>query len=54
MRQNRRPKIYFATQVASNPPTIVLITNGPELLDNTYQRYLLKTFRDELPSTMCR
>jgi GTP-binding protein len=49
MRQNRRPKIYFATQVASNPPTIVLITNGPELIDNTYQRYLLKTFRDELP-----
>jgi len=26
----------------------VLITNGPELLDNTYQRYLIKTFRDRL------
>ena len=49
MRQNRRAKIYYATQVASNPPTIVLITNGPELIDNTYLRYLLKTFRDELP-----
>lgn len=49
MRQNRRPKIYFATQVGSNPPTIVLITNGPDLIDNTYQRYLVKTFRDELP-----
>ena len=31
------------------PPTIVLFTNGPELFDNTYQRYLLKTFRDHLP-----
>ena len=49
MRQNRRPKIYFGTQVAANPPTIVLFTNGPDLLDNTYQRYLVKTFRDQLP-----
>jgi GTP-binding protein len=49
LRQNRRPKIYYATQVAANPPTIVLFTNGPELFDNTYQRYLLKTFRDQLP-----
>lgn len=49
MRQNRRPKIFYATQVATNPPTIVLITNGPELFDNTYQRYLLKMFRDHLP-----
>src|SRR5205823_11079843 len=49
MRQNRRAKIFYATQVASNPPTVVLFTNGPELFDNTYQRYLLKTFRDQLP-----
>jgi GTP-binding protein len=48
-RRNRRPKVFFATQVASHPPTIVLFTNGPELFDNTYQRYLLKTFRDHLP-----
>ncbi|MFN4257774.1 MAG: ribosome biogenesis GTPase Der [Gemmataceae bacterium] len=49
LRSNRRPKIYFGTQVASQPPTIVLFTNGPELFDNTYQRYLLNTFRDQLP-----
>jgi GTP-binding protein len=49
LRQNRRPKVYFATQVASNPPTIVLFTNGPDLFDNTYQRYLLNAFRDQLP-----
>jgi GTP-binding protein len=48
MRQNRRPKIYYGTQVATNPPTIVLFTNGPSLFDNTYQRYLVKTFRDHL------
>ncbi len=49
MRQNRRPKVYYATQVATNPPTIVLFTNGPQLFDNTYERYLLKHLRDRLP-----
>jgi GTP-binding protein len=48
-RMNRRPKVFFATQAATHPPTIVLFTNGPELFDNTYQRYLVKTFRDTLP-----
>ena len=46
VRSNRLPKVYYATQVAIHPPTIVLFTNGPELFDNTYQRYLLKTLRD--------
>lgn len=49
LRQNRRPKIYYATQVGSNPPTIVLMTNGPELFDDPYRRFLLKMFRDHLP-----
>jgi GTP-binding protein len=49
MRQNRRPKVYFATQVATNPPTVVLFTNGPQLFDNTYERYILKFLRDRLP-----
>jgi GTP-binding protein len=49
MRQNRRPKVYFGTQAGTNPPSIVLMTNGPALFDNTYLRYLEKTFRDQLP-----
>ena len=49
LRHNRRPKVFYATQVGTHPPTVVLFTNGPELFDNTYQRYLLKTFRDRLP-----
>jgi GTP-binding protein len=51
MRQNRRPKVTYATQVATNPPTMVLFTNGPELFDATYRRYLLKALRDHLPFT---
>ncbi len=38
MRQNRQGRIYFATQAATNPPLLVLFTNGPQLFDNTYQR----------------
>jgi GTP-binding protein len=49
LRHNRRPRIFYCTQVATHPPTLVLFTNGPELIDNTYQRYLLKTFRNYLP-----
>src|SRR5262245_1475452 len=49
LRQNRQCKIYYATQVAANPPSIVLFTNGPELFDNVYQRYLLKYLRDHSP-----
>lgn len=48
-KQNRRPKVFYATQVSANPPTIVLMTNDPELFSNTYRRFLLKEFRDHLP-----
>jgi GTP-binding protein len=48
-RQNRRPKVFYATQVGVYPPTLVLFTNGPELFDNTYRRYLETVFHDHLP-----
>lgn len=47
--QNRRPKIYYATQVGVQPPTIVLFVNNPAAISKPYQRYLLGKFRDELP-----
>jgi GTP-binding protein len=49
VRENRRPKIYYATQVGERPPTIVLFANRPSLFDATYRRYLLGVFRDNLP-----
>ncbi len=45
---HRRPKIYFATQAATQPPTIVLFCNMPKAFTRPYQRYLLNFFRDEL------
>lgn len=49
MYQNRRPKILFATQVATAPPTIVLMCNEPRAFSNDYRRYLLGVLRDYLP-----
>jgi GTP-binding protein len=46
VRFNRVPKMYFAAQVAAHPPTIVLVTNGPDLFDRTYVKYLTKQVRD--------
>jgi GTPase len=46
--QNRRPKIYYATQAAIQPPTIVLFCSQPQAIARPYQRYLLGTVRDQL------
>lgn len=49
LRKNRRAKIYFATQVSTEPPTIVLKCNDPVLLDEGWKRYLLGVLHEELP-----
>ncbi len=46
--QNRRPKIYYGTQVGIEPPTLVLFCNEPAALAKPYQRYLLGAVRDQL------
>ena len=49
MRSNRRARIFFATQIATSPPTIVVKCNDPRLIDKGWQRYLLGSFHEELP-----
>jgi len=34
------PKIYYATQVAVRPVSILLFVNKPELFDEIYQRFV--------------
>lgn len=48
-RQNKRPKIFYGTQVATEPPTIVLKCNDPSLFDESWKRYLLGVLREALP-----
>src|SRR6266576_6533907 len=43
-----RPKIFYATQVGVQPPTIVLMCNEPRGFTEQYRRFLLRVLRDNL------
>ncbi|MCM1990899.1 ribosome biogenesis GTPase Der [Oceanirhabdus seepicola] len=43
---NNRLKIYYATQVATKPPTFVFFVNNPQLLHFSYRRYLENQLRN--------
>jgi GTPase len=47
-RQGRQGKIYYGTQVASQPPTITLFVNNPDLFNESYRRYIERQFRQHL------
>ena len=49
--RGRPVRIYFATQVDTAPPTIVLSTSSPESLSAPYKRYLLSSLRKNAPFT---
>jgi GTP-binding protein len=44
-----KPKIYYATQVAINPVTILLFVNKPELFDESYRRFVVGQLSELLP-----
>jgi GTP-binding protein len=44
-----RPKIYYATQVAVNPITILMFVNKPELFEENYRRFIVNRLRFLLP-----
>ena len=44
-RNGKRFRIYYATQVATQPPTFVLSCNDPKLLHFSYQRFLENSLR---------
>ena len=48
MNRTRRPKVYYATQTAVQPPTIVLMCNDPNAFSASYRRYLLAALRDNV------
>jgi GTP-binding protein len=43
---NKRLKIYYVTQVDSQPPTFVFFVNNSNLLHFSYQRYLENQLRN--------
>ena len=47
--KGRALKIYYATQVATRPPTFAFFCNEPELFHFSYQRYLQNKIREAYP-----
>ncbi|MHC4758411.1 MAG: ribosome biogenesis GTPase Der [Planctomycetota bacterium] len=43
-----RPKIYYATQIAVNPVTILMFVNNPKLFEEKYKRFLINRLRELL------
>ena len=48
-RLGTQAKLYFASQVSTNPPTLALVVNRPKLFRGRYERYLMNRLREELP-----
>lgn len=42
-------RVYYAAQVRTNPPTIVMVVNRPGMFDTQYEKYLMNRIREELP-----
>ena len=42
----RRLRVYYATQVATKPPTFVVFVNDPELMHFSYTRYIENKIRE--------
>jgi GTP-binding protein len=47
--RGRHPKIYYATQVAVNPVTILMCVNKPELFEDNHRRFIVGRLRELLP-----
>ncbi len=40
-------RVYYATQVSTSPPTIVVFVNDPSMVKDWFTRYLQRTLREE-------
>jgi len=50
-RQGKQGRIYYGTQVSTQPPAIALFVNDPMLFRDNYRRFLEKQFRSQLDFT---
>lgn len=53
MIMGKRLRIYYLTQVAVNPPRFVLFVNKPDLMTDTYKKYLINQLRETFPFPGC-
>ncbi len=43
------PRIYYATQITTNPITILMFVNNPKLFDENYRRFIVGRLQSMLP-----
>ncbi len=48
-RGGKRAKVFYASQIAEDPPTLVLQVNDDDAFDNNYKVYMLNRLRDTMP-----
>jgi GTP-binding protein len=46
-RRSKTTRVFYASQVASRPPTFAVFTNSPESLEGHYARFLRNKFKEE-------
>ncbi|APP09595.1 ribosome biogenesis GTPase Der [Lactobacillus delbrueckii] len=51
MVKGKRLRVYYMTQVKTNPPTFVIFCNDPELMHFSYQRFLINQLRENFDFT---
>jgi GTP-binding protein len=44
-----KAKVFYVSQIATNPPTIAVVVNKPQLFEGQYEKYLLNQLREQLP-----
>jgi GTPase len=44
--RGKQPRLYYATQVRSAPPTFVIFVNNPDIIHFSYKRYLTNKLRE--------
>lgn len=49
--KGKRLRVYYMTQVRTNPPTFVVFVNDPELMHFSYQRFLINQLRENFDFT---
>ncbi|MGE0683033.1 MAG: ribosome biogenesis GTPase Der [Candidatus Binatia bacterium] len=47
--KNKQPRLFYATQVKTKPPTIAIFTGVPEGIQPSYMRYLENNLREAFP-----
>jgi GTPase len=47
-RQGRQGRIYYGTQVTTQPPSFTLFVNDPKLFKDNYRKYVERQFRENL------